>query len=80
MTDREAIIEYIGAEICRLRQIYNQAGKHLSAGEIQTRNAEGWTIEARLPNSEYVGARDFTHIEGVVLSGPELMRAMNYQL
>ena len=39
-------------------------------------NAAGWTIEARLPNSEYIGERDFTHIEGIVLSGPELARAI----
>jgi len=79
MTDRDFVIEYIGAEIYRLRQIHEAASEHLSAEEIQTRNAEGWTIEARLPNGEYIGERDFTRLEGVVLSEPELAQAMNYQ-
>ena len=76
--DRDALIKHIGATIYELRDIADKAGEVCHDAEIKKRNAEGWTLDIRLPNGTYHDERSFTRLEEITLSEAELARALAY--
>lgn len=63
-TRRQHVIEAVANQIA-----------YLVPEDAERRNKEGWTVEVRWQDGEYISATDYTRVEGVILSPTELEQA-----